>query len=345
MSFLQFPLRFSPTYKCKIVFEDVAKFCSRNVFSSRYQPGLSRKHRLYFKFQSTVCFSKSQENSWHSGRELSVDDIEDSTESQNNGNGGWQKVINLFVGSVKKFIRFVKENVASHLRTLVLGALALAGLSFWFILQLSKPISPPTLPYSEFVSLVKSGRVSEVSLVQNSNKVFLKLKDFSKDEYIKEYVRHHSAVLSKSTLNSVQRKLEDPSLTKYIPTWHYDVRRISGDDTFLIDLLLNSGVKFEFKVLSFEALLAKSLREFLLLLPAVVLMAVYFRSLMGVYEKGNWKKQSGISTTFDDVAGVDLAKKELSEVTNRLCLLVTFGFSSREFSIFLENMMKYDQMS
>ncbi|KAF5735647.1 ATP-dependent zinc metalloprotease FtsH isoform X1 [Tripterygium wilfordii] len=225
------------------------------------------------------------------------------------------------------FGKFLRKNVKKL--TLLTAISVTLGLCYLFMKLTAMP-SSKVVPYSDLITSLQSGNVTEVLLEEgsrliyyNTNSQSLEISRMTEDKPQEFNVsvengadtsgREQNARTSKPLYLSLLRRFSRNGSSA--PEWQYSTRKSDRDEKFLLSLMREKGTRYS----SAPQSVLKSMRSTLitiisLWIPLTPLMWLLYRQLAAANSPAKKRKSVNRMVSFDDVEGVDVAKTELMEI-------------------------------
>ncbi|CAK7335139.1 unnamed protein product [Dovyalis caffra] len=214
------------------------------------------------------------------------------------------------------------------------------GMCYLFLRLTALP-SPKIVPYSELITSLQNGYVTNVLLEEGSRRIYYNTNSEgaentqnSEDKSSVVNVPNENAaetvaregVVSKTGLASkvdLFKKFSRPQAST--PEWQFSTRKIDRDEKFLLTLMRTKGTAYS----SAPQSILMSIRSMLitiisLWIPLTPMMWLLYRQLSAANSPAKKRQSNNQAVTFDDVEGVDAAKIELMEIV--LCLQGAINF-------------------
>lgn len=227
--------------------------------------------------------------------------------------------------SVSSFLNdlgtFFRKNVMG-----VIVAVAL-GLCYSFLF-LTRAQPPRVVPYSDLVTSLQSGEVTRVMFEEESRRIYYNTdswsveKDAISEDKSPVYAQDGNVVDSVGTgrvgrrqgvtVLNVFRKLMRIQASN--PKWEYSTRKIDHDESYLLSLMRDMGVRYSSAPQSLLWLVRSIVATVLVFWPLPLFMWYLRRQLFDANSHVKKQTSSDSMVTFDDVEGIDTAKVELMEV-------------------------------
>nr|QKY65105.1 chloroplast putative inactive ATP-dependent zinc metalloprotease FTSHI3 [Passiflora pittieri] len=241
------------------------------------------------------------------------------------------------------FGMFLRRNINRvALYTLISVAM---GMCYMFLRLTASP-SPKIVPYSDLISSLQSGSVTNVLLEEGSRRIYYNANTpvngngpDAKDESpvindIDENVADTNARGDGSTSSIVAREgvVSTTGQTSKIdllkklssrptssPKWQFSTRKVEHDEKFLLSLMREKGIAYSSAPQSVLMSVRSTLITIISLwIPLTPLMWLLYRQLSTANSPARKRRPNNQMVTFDDVEGVDTAKVELMEIVSCL---------------------------
>ncbi|CAL9137219.1 unnamed protein product [Musa textilis] len=194
------------------------------------------------------------------------------------------------------------------------------GVCFLFLKCTARPASVD-VPYSDFVSALKSGSVSSVQFEEDSRYIY-----FNRHSDDNESLKSVEDSSLAADVSDVSAPKSSESITnererggKSISKWQYSTRKVEHDESFLLALMRERGTTYssapQSAVKLLRSLVITLITLWIPIAPMLWLLYHQFYASNGPAKKRQPRKQS---VSFDDVEGVDAAKLELMEIVSCL---------------------------
>ncbi|CBI16888.3 unnamed protein product, partial [Vitis vinifera] len=201
---------------------------------------------------------------------------------------------------VNEFGAFLRK----HLKRVTLTtAISVALGLFYLFLKLTTLPSPKIVPYSDLVTSLQSGVVTNVLFEEGSRRIY-----YNMDPQRLKNTQTFEEIVPVDVPNG---NLDDG--------WQYSTRKIDHDENFLLSLMREKGTAYssapQSVLMSMRSILITILS---LWIPLTPLMWLLYRQLSAANSPAKKRRPSSQIVSFDDVEGVDAAKVELMEIVSCL---------------------------
>nr|QKY65087.1 chloroplast putative inactive ATP-dependent zinc metalloprotease FTSHI3 [Passiflora tenuiloba] len=222
----------------------------------------------------------------------------------------------------------------------------LMGMCYMF-LRLTATPSPKIVPYSDLVSSLQSGCVTNVLLEEGSRRIYYNtnapVNENSQvraeespvtndpDEYVADTNARErdgstsSIVAREGVVSTTGRTSKMHFLKKFsrhstaTPKWQFSTRKVEHDEKFLLRLMRDKGTAYSSAPQSALMALRSTLITIISLwIPLSPLMWLLYSQLSASNNPARKRRPNNQKITFDDVEGVDTAKVELMEIVSCL---------------------------
>lgn len=232
---------------------------------------------------------------------------------------------------VNEFGAFLRKNIKGV--TLTTAISVALGMCYLF-LKLTAVPSPRIVPYSDLITSLQSGAVTNVLFEEGSRRIYYNIEpqclenaqtsgetlpvDVPNENLgdgisIKDVARIHQG----KGVNALRRFSRNQASA---PEWQYSTRKIDRDENFLLSLMREKGTTYSSAPQSVLMSMRSILMTILSLwIPLTPLMWLLYRQLSAANSPARKRRPSSQIVSFDDVEGVDAAKVELMEVRYFLC--------------------------
>nr|QKY65099.1 chloroplast putative inactive ATP-dependent zinc metalloprotease FTSHI3 [Passiflora contracta] len=238
------------------------------------------------------------------------------------------------------FGMFSRKNIKRvALYTLISFAMGMCCL----FLRLTASPSPKIVPYSELISSLQSGSVTNVLLEEGSRRIYYNTKapvnDNSQDAAEESPVINDvadanaregdgstsSIVAREGVVGTTGQTSKMDLLKKFSrrptasPKWQFSTRKVEHDEKFLLRLMRDKGIAYSSAPQSILMSVRSTLITIISLwIPLTPLMWLLYRQLSATNSPARKRRSNNQMVTFDDVEGVDTAKVELMEIVSCL---------------------------
>ncbi|KAK1292294.1 hypothetical protein QJS10_CPB17g00483 [Acorus calamus] len=233
-------------------------------------------------------------------------------------------------------VRAVLEGVGALLRknirkvTLTTSISVALGL-FYLFLKLTSVPNPKVVPYSDLISNLQSGQVSNVLFEEGSRRILYNIisQESEKSQFTESMPSDSNVgadVVGSDSLKGVNRLKRYSRTRVSMPVWQYSTRKIDHDENFLLGLMREKGTMYssapQSVLLSIRSILITVIS---LWIPLTPLMWLLYRQISAANSPAKKRRPSNQKVSFDDVEGVDAAKVELMEIVS--CLQGSINYS------------------
>ena len=232
---------------------------------------------------------------------------------------------------VNEFGTFLRKNIRGA--TVSTAISVVLGLCYLF-LKLTAVPSPKIVPYSDLITSIQSGAVTNVLFEEGSRRIYYNIKPQClgnaqtleetlpldvPNENLGDGVSSNNVVRTHQGMgvNALREFSRNRAST---PELQYSTRKIDHDENFLLSLMREKGTSYssapQSVLMSMRSILITILS---LWIPLTPLMWLLYRQLSAANSPAKKRQPSSQIVSFDDVEGVDAAKVELMEVNYFLC--------------------------
>ncbi|XP_065854746.1 probable inactive ATP-dependent zinc metalloprotease FTSHI 3, chloroplastic [Euphorbia lathyris] len=233
---------------------------------------------------------------------------------------------------LKDFGMFIRKNV----KRLTLYTSISVALGFCYLfLRLTALPSPKVVPYSELVTSLQNGSVTNVLLEEGSRRIYYNTNPQANESTSKDSeetqdsqaidVTNENAVVRGGIVSSTVQVPKMDKLKKFsrrrasTPAWQFSTRKIDHDEKFLLSVMREKGTVYRSAPQSALMSIRSTLITIISLwIPLTPLMWLLYRQLSAANSPAKKRRPDNLMTNFDDVEGVDVAKLELMEVVSCL---------------------------
>ncbi|XP_021903422.1 probable inactive ATP-dependent zinc metalloprotease FTSHI 3, chloroplastic [Carica papaya] len=209
------------------------------------------------------------------------------------------------------------------------------GLCYLFLKLTALP-SSRIVPYSDFVTSLQTGSVTNVLLEEGSRRIYYNLNDKNiKTAHALEEKSPEMNASVEEIVDTVPVARDDGSETDQapkanvlkklsrskdsVPEWQYSTRKIDHDEKFLLSLMREKGITYSSAPQSVLHSMRNTLITIISLwIPLTPLMWLLYRQLSAANNPARKRRPNNQMVSFDDVEGVDAAKQELVEIVSCL---------------------------
>lgn len=224
---------------------------------------------------------------------------------------------------------FLRKNVK---RVVAIVSISVAlGLCFMF-LKLTATPSPTSVPYSDLVMSLQNGTVEKVLFQEGSRRIYYSSNSVGTDETevpekgnLVDIVARSDVSKNKGLkgLNALKILIMERAST---PQWQYSTRKIDNDESFLLSLMREKGIRYSSAPPSaFTAIRSVLVTVICLWIPLTPLMWLLYRQFSTANNPAKKRRPGDQIVGFDDVEGIDTAKVELMETVS--CLQGSINYS------------------
>ncbi|WKA03896.1 hypothetical protein VitviT2T_021975 [Vitis vinifera] len=236
--------------------------------------------------------------------------------------------------SIRSMVNEFGAFLRKHLKRVTLTtAISVALGLFYLFLKLTTLPSPKIVPYSDLVTSLQSGVVTNVLFEEGSRRIYYnmdpqRLKNTQTFEEIVPVDVPNGNLddgVSSQNVARTHQGMGVSALRKFsrnrasTPEWQYSTRKIDHDENFLLSLMREKGTAYssapQSVLMSMRSILITILS---LWIPLTPLMWLLYRQLSAANSPAKKRRPSSQIVSFDDVEGVDAAKVELMEIVSCL---------------------------
>nr|QKY65070.1 chloroplast putative inactive ATP-dependent zinc metalloprotease FTSHI3 [Passiflora biflora] len=239
---------------------------------------------------------------------------------------------------------FLRKNMK---RVALYSLLSVAMGMFYLFLRLTASPSPKIVPYSDLVSSLQSGSVTNVLLEEGSRRIYYNtnapvnennqvtaeasqvINDPDKnvaDTNAREGDGSTSSIVAREGVVSTTGRTSKMDLLKKFsrhstasPKWQFSTRKVEHDEKFLLRLMRDKGTAYSSAPQSALMAVRSTLITIISLwIPLTPLMWLLYSQFSATNSPARKRRPNNQMVTFDDVEGVDSAKVELMEVVSCL---------------------------
>nr|GMD04517.1 probable inactive ATP-dependent zinc metalloprotease FTSHI 3, chloroplastic [Ipomoea batatas] len=243
---------------------------------------------------------------------------------------------------LKRFsVRSALNNFGTFLRknmrvTLSMSISIVLGICYLF-LRLTAVASPKVVPYSDLVTSLQSGSVTNVQFEEGTRRIYYNTDpgNLESTETAEDSVSVPSeSIAGDGASNEIVRsdRVGSNILNKMsrgrssAPVWQFSTRKIDHDEGYLLSLMREKGTSYssapQSALMSMRSLLITVLS---LWIPLTPLMWLLYRQISAANSPAKKRRPANHSVNFSDVEGVDAAKVELVKIV--LCLQGSINYS------------------
>ncbi|CAH9088749.1 unnamed protein product [Cuscuta epithymum] len=229
--------------------------------------------------------------------------------------------LRLLAWRLKRFsVRLALNNGGTFLRknmrmVLSISVSFILGLCYFFLKLTAMP-SPKVVPYSDLVMSLQRGSVTKVQFEEGSRRIFYNIKT------TEDNIPHEEASSGIMSSDQVGKNMfyEMSRASRSAPVWQFSTRKVDRDEGYLLSLMREQGTASygsapQSALTSMRSLLLTVLT---LWIPLTPLMWLLYRQVSAASTTTARKRRSAnLLVDFSDVEGVDTAKMELMEHTDK----------------------------
>ncbi|WCJ25458.1 ATP-dependent zinc metalloprotease FtsH [Euphorbia peplus] len=230
---------------------------------------------------------------------------------------------------LKDFGMFVRKNI----KRLTLYTSISVALGFCYLfLRLTAMPSPKVVPYSELITNLQNGSVTNVLLEEGSRRIYYNTNpevnestDKDSEETQDVDLTNENTAVRGGIVSTTGRALKMDKLKGFsrrrasAPAWQFSTRKIDHDEKFLLSVMREKGTVYRSAPQSVLMSVRSTLITIISLwIPLTPLMWLLYRQLSAANSPAKKRRPDNLMTNFDDVEGVDVAKLELMEVVSCL---------------------------
>lgn len=224
------------------------------------------------------------------------------------------------------FFKNIESNLRKNPKKVMISAMISVSLALCILLlKLTSMPTPKLVCYSDFVTKLQNGGISEVLFEEGTPRILYKTVAYEKSEEPSEAVvvvepeatkkGRTPFKLTMTAIITAASKARTKKKNKSIPEWSFTTRKIKHNENFLFDLMREKGTKYGSAPQSPIALLRNALLALLTLwIPLAPILWLLHRQLSPSNTAAKKKRPKNQLVGFNDVEGVDAAKEELLEV-------------------------------
>ncbi|KAJ4825147.1 putative inactive ATP-dependent zinc metalloprotease FTSHI 3, chloroplastic [Turnera subulata] len=250
---------------------------------------------------------------------------------------------------------FLRKNMKRvTLYTLISVALGMC----YLLLRLTTLPSPKIVPYSDFISSLQSGSVTNVLLEEDSRRIYYSTNIHGNEntqnlgeKSVAVNEPYEDVVDAEVRRGGASESVNDPyqnvadadaregdastssiyqisklDLSKKFsrrqasaPEWQFSTRKVDHDEKFLLSLMREKGTAYRSAPQSALVSIRSTLITITILwIPLIPLMWLIYRQLSTANSPARKRRPNDTMPTFNDVEGVDAAKAELKEIVSCL---------------------------
>nr|QKY65077.1 chloroplast putative inactive ATP-dependent zinc metalloprotease FTSHI3 [Passiflora auriculata] len=242
------------------------------------------------------------------------------------------------------FEMFLRKNIK---RVALYSLISVAMGMCYLFLRLTASPSPKIVPYSDLVSSLQSGSVTNVLLEEGSRRIYYNTNspvnensqvtaeespvindpdENVADTNAREGGGGTSSIVAREGVVSTTGRTSKMDLLKKFsrrstasPKWQFSTRKVEHDEKFLLRLMRDKGTIYSSAPQSALMSVRSTLITIISLwIPLTPLMWLLYSQLSATKNPARNRRPNNQMVTFDDVEGVDTAKVELMEIVSCL---------------------------
>lgn len=230
------------------------------------------------------------------------------------------------------FFKNIESNFRKNPKKVMISAMVSVSLALCILLlKLTSMPTPKLVCYSDFITNLQNGSISEVLFEEGTPRILYKTIAYEKSEESEESSEVVVAdpepepeatkkgrtplQLAMTTIINASPRARTKKKKKSTPEWSFATRKIKHNENFLFDLMREKDTKYGSAPQSPLALLKNALFALLTLwIPLAPILWLLHRQLSPSNTAARKNRPKNQLVSFDDVEGVDAAKEELLEV-------------------------------